>query len=55
MRDELETSMRMMGITSLDQVRGNMVNTLGIDGLVPRIEEEEVEEGVGLWKMKSRL
>ena len=50
MRDELEISMRMMGITDLGQVRAGMVNTLGIEGLVPRIVDDD-----GVAELKSRL
>ncbi|KAI5299344.1 hypothetical protein KEM55_002268 [Ascosphaera atra] len=35
MKDELETSMRLVGITSLDQASPDLVNTNDIDHLVP--------------------
>ncbi|KAJ9642313.1 hypothetical protein H2199_004693 [Coniosporium tulheliwenetii] len=35
MRDELETSMRMIGITDLSQVHPGLVNTFEVDHLVP--------------------
>ncbi|KAI5464945.1 FMN-dependent dehydrogenase [Mariannaea sp. PMI_226] len=35
LKDELETSMRLAGITSLDQASAAMVNTLDVDYMVP--------------------
>ncbi|KAH0543847.1 hypothetical protein FGG08_001886 [Glutinoglossum americanum] len=35
LRDELETSMRMVGITNLAQAHPGLVNTLGVDHLIP--------------------
>ncbi|KAJ3533601.1 hypothetical protein NM208_g7911 [Fusarium decemcellulare] len=35
LKDELETSMRLAGITSLDQATPDMVNTLDVDYMVP--------------------
>lgn len=38
MKDELETSMRLLGITSLDQVHTGLLNTCDVDHLVPKAE-----------------
>ncbi|GKT85030.1 FMN-dependent dehydrogenase [Colletotrichum tofieldiae] len=35
LRDELETTMKMCGVTSLDQVHPGFLNTLAVDHLVP--------------------
>lgn len=35
LKDELETSMRLAGLTSLDQATPALVNTLDVDYLVP--------------------
>ncbi|KAL6414499.1 L-lactate dehydrogenase (cytochrome) [Ilyonectria robusta] len=35
LKDELETSMRLAGITSLDQATPALVNTLDVDHMVP--------------------
>lgn len=35
MRDELEGAMRLVGITSLDEARPELVHTGAIDNLVP--------------------
>ncbi|KAI9801282.1 MAG: hypothetical protein M1833_002852 [Piccolia ochrophora] len=35
LKDELETSMRMVGITDLSQAHPGLVNTLGVDHLIP--------------------
>lgn len=35
MRDELETSMRMVGINTLEEAHRGLVNTLDLDHLVP--------------------
>jgi len=48
LRDELETTMRLMGITGLEQVRRGLVNTAEIDHLVPPLEQDE-------WVPRSRL
>ncbi|TDZ74212.1 Cytochrome b2 [Colletotrichum trifolii] len=39
LRDELETTMKMCGVTSLDQVHPGFLNTLGVDHLVPGRED----------------
>lgn len=35
LKDELETSLRLAGLTSLDQATPDLVNTLDVDYLVP--------------------
>jgi L-lactate dehydrogenase (cytochrome) len=39
LRDELETTMKMCGVTSLDQLHPGYLNTLAVDHLVPRRSE----------------
>lgn len=48
LKDELETSMRLAGLTSLDQATPDLVNTLDIDHLVTsgRIEPSSVSRKV---------
>jgi hypothetical protein len=48
LKDELETSMRLAGITTLDQATPALVNTLDIDHLVTsgRIEPSSVSRKV---------
>lgn len=41
LNDELETTMKMCGITSLDQVHPGLLNTRAADHLVPETVEEE--------------
>ena len=41
LKDELATSMRLCGITNLDQAHPGMVNTRDVDHLIPRGEEHE--------------
>lgn len=48
LRDELETTMRLMGITALEQIKRGSVNTQDIDHLVPPLEQDD-------WRPKSRL
>ena len=52
MRDELETTMRLVGITSLDQAHPGLVNTLDIDGMV---SSTIGDADLPLWKAKARL
>jgi L-lactate dehydrogenase (cytochrome) len=52
MKDELETTIRLLGITSLDQAHPGLVNTLDIDGLVPSSMGESDEM---LWRARPRL
>lgn len=39
LKDELETTMRMMGVTDLSQVHPGMLNTGAVDHLIPGGEE----------------
>jgi len=48
LRDELETTMRLMGITELKQITRGCVNTQDIDHLIPPMEYDD-------WRPKSRL
>jgi len=48
LRDELETTMRLMGVTGLEEIRRGLVNTKEIDHLVPPLEQDE-------WRPRSRL
>ncbi|EGO61076.1 hypothetical protein NEUTE1DRAFT_13137, partial [Neurospora tetrasperma FGSC 2508] len=41
LNDELETTMKMCGVTSLDQVHPGLLNTRAVDHLVPETVEEE--------------
>jgi L-lactate dehydrogenase (cytochrome) len=52
MRDEIETTMRMVGITSLEQAHPGLLNTLDIDGLV---SSTMGDSDASLWKVKARL
>lgn len=52
MRDELETTMRLVGINSLDQAHPGLVNTLDIDGMVPSTMGDS---DLALWKAKAKL
>lgn len=36
MKDEIEVSMKLLGITDLSQVHPGLVNTLDVDHLVPK-------------------
>ncbi|KAI0168008.1 FMN-dependent dehydrogenase-domain-containing protein [Pestalotiopsis sp. NC0098] len=53
LNDELETTMRMCGVTSLDQVHPGLVNTGAVDHLIPPGEDHPYAK----WrpKVKSRL
>ena len=51
LKDELETSMRMVGITDLSQVHPGLVNTLDVDPLVPKTMEHPYTK----WRPKPRL
>ena len=51
LKDELETSMRMIGITDLSQVHPGLVNTLDVDPLVPTTMEHPYAK----WRPKPRL
>ncbi|KAK4989684.1 hypothetical protein LTR50_003008 [Elasticomyces elasticus] len=51
LRDELETSMRLIGITDLSQVRPGLVNTAAVDHLVDSTEEHPWIK----WRPTARL
>ncbi|OAL03214.1 hypothetical protein IQ06DRAFT_367809 [Phaeosphaeriaceae sp. SRC1lsM3a] len=51
LKDELETSMRLCGLTSIDQAHPGLVNTQDIDHLVARSTDHPWIS----WKAKSRL
>lgn len=51
MQNELETAMRLVGITDLSQVHPGLVNTRDIDHLVPSTGEEH---GYAKWKPSGR-
>jgi L-lactate dehydrogenase (cytochrome) len=36
MKDELETSMKLLGITDLSQAHPGLLNTLDVDYLIPK-------------------
>ena len=40
LKDEIETSMRLLGTTNLDQATSNLVNTREIDHLVTNVGED---------------
>lgn len=51
LKDELQTSMKLAGITDLDQAHPGLVNTRGVDYLVERdVEHEWIQ-----WKPKARM
>jgi L-lactate dehydrogenase (cytochrome) len=39
LNDELETTMKMCGVTSLDQVHPGLLNTLAVDHLIPTLDD----------------
>lgn len=39
LNDELETTMRMCGVTSLNQVHPGLLNTLAVDHLIPTSDD----------------
>ena len=51
LRDELETTMKMMGVTDLSQVHPGMVNTRAVDHLIPDGEEHPYAK----WRPKARI
>ena len=51
LRDELETSMRMVGITDLSQVHPGLVNTLDVDHLIP----QTLKHPYARWRPRARL
>jgi L-lactate dehydrogenase (cytochrome) len=50
MNDELETTMKMMGVTSLDQVHPGLLNTLAVDHLIPTTDDHPYAK----WRSKPR-
>jgi L-lactate dehydrogenase (cytochrome) len=51
LQDELETTMRMMGVTDLSQVHPGMLNTRAVDHLIPDGEEHPYAK----WRPKARI
>ncbi len=51
LKDELETTMRMMGVTDLGQVHPGMLNTGAVDHLIPNGEEHPYAK----WRPRSRI
>jgi L-lactate dehydrogenase (cytochrome) len=51
LKDELETTMRMCGVTDLSQVHPGLVNTRRIDALV----EDTLSHPYVEWRPKSRI
>lgn len=51
MRDEIETAMRLLGLTDLSQVHPGLVNTLGVDHLVPSTPDHPYAK----WSRTSKL
>lgn len=52
MKDELETSMRLVGITDVSQAHPGLLNTLDIDYLVPTSDEHPYARR---WRPVSKL
>ncbi|ESZ93687.1 hypothetical protein SBOR_5927 [Sclerotinia borealis F-4128] len=52
LRDELETTMRMMGVTDISQVHPGMLNTRAVDHLIPNGEEHHP---YAKWRPKARI
>lgn len=51
MRDEVETAMRLLGLTDLSQLHPGLVNTLGLDHLVP----STLDHPYAKWSRRSKL
>lgn len=51
LKDELETTMRMMGVTDLSQVHPGMLNTRAVDHLIPDGEEHPYAK----WRPRARI
>jgi hypothetical protein len=51
LKDELETTMRMMGITDVSQVHPGLLNTRAVDHLIPDGEEHPYAK----WRPKARI
>ncbi|KAG4034415.1 hypothetical protein MFRU_003g03800 [Monilinia fructicola] len=52
LKDELETTMRMMGVTDISQVHPGMLNTRAVDHLIPDGEEDHP---YAKWRPKARI
>lgn len=50
LNDELETTMKMCGITNLDQVHPGLLNTLAVDHLIPTTDDHPYAK----WRPKQR-
>ena len=51
LKDELETSMRLAGITDVDQAHPGLVNTCDVDHLVPSVEDHPWIK----WRPKAKM
>lgn len=51
LRDELETTMRMCGVTDLSQVHPGLLNTRAVDHLIPDQEEHPYAK----WRPKAKI
>lgn len=51
LKDELETTMRMMGVTDLSQVHPGLLNTRAVDHLIPDGEDHPYAK----WRPKARI
>lgn len=51
LKDELETTMRLCGVTHLSQVHPGLVNTLAIDHLVPDSDNHPYAR----WRPKANM
>ena len=51
LKDELETTMRMCGVTNLSQVHPGLVNSLAVDHLIPTSQEHSYAR----WRPKARI
>jgi L-lactate dehydrogenase (cytochrome) len=51
LKDELETTMRMMGVTDLSQVHPGMLNTGAVDHLIPGWDEHPYAK----WRPKAKI
>lgn len=51
LKDELETTMRMMGVTDLSQVHPGMLNTGAVDHLIPGWDEHPYAK----WRPKANI
>jgi len=51
LKDELETTMKMCGVTNLSQVHPGLLNTLAVDHLIPSSGEHPYAK----WRPKARI